>query len=192
VVLGDPGAAVRLAPEVTGRVDPGLRLPRVVERVGLDPHPIDATSEDGALTLLCFLWPDQDQRIARARAAIDTARDHPAELRQVQDTAQALGEVLEEPTAEGVGTVVQHSIVWQYIPTDMRWAVTGGIEAAGERASAGRPLAWIRYEPDEWNRLRAAVWLRTWPGGADRLVAHVDFHGRWLSTVAGPGRTGGL
>jgi hypothetical protein len=183
VVLGDPRSDVQLAPEVTGPVDHSIRLPTVVERIGLDPHPVDATSEGGALTLLGFLWPDQDERIARARAAIDTAGRHPAELRRVADTAAAIGDLLVDPTDEGVGTVVQHSIVWQYIPTDMRWAVTGRIEAAGERASATRPLAWVRYEPDEWNRLRAAVWLRTWPGGADRLVAHADFHGRWLSTV---------
>ncbi|MCZ7628597.1 MAG: DUF2332 family protein [Microthrixaceae bacterium] len=77
--------------------------------------------------------------------------------------------------------VVMHSIAWQYIPTDVRWRITEVIEAAGERATGAEPLAWVRYEPDEWDRRRAAVWLRTFPDGADGLVAHADYHGRWLS-----------
>lgn len=182
-VLGDPDGAVRLAPEVSGPIDPALRLPDVVERIGLDPHPIDATSPDGALTLLGFVWPDQGARLERVRAAIDTARRLPADLRAVDDTADAVGAVLDEAPDGALGTVVQHSIVWQYVPTEVRWGIAGRIERAGERATPERPVAWIRYEPDEWNRLRAAVWLRTWPGGADRLVAHVDFHGRWLTAV---------
>jgi len=83
--------------------------------------------------------------------------------------------------------VVLHSIVWQYLPTPERWAVTAALEAAGERATPSAPLAWVRFEPDEWDRRRAAVWLRTWtgegPSGQDRLVAHVDYHGRWISPL---------
>ena len=74
-----------------------------------------------------------------------------------------------------------HSIVWQYVPTEVRWRITEAIEAAGSAATDEEPLAWVRYEPDEWDRRRAAVRLRRWPDGGDRLVAHVDYHGRWLA-----------
>jgi hypothetical protein len=57
------------------------------------------------------------------------------------------------------------------------------ILAAG---SLERPLVWVRFEPDEWDRTRAAVWVRSWPDGGDRLVAHADFHGRWLAPVPSP------
>jgi hypothetical protein len=181
-VLGDPDGVVRLAPDVDGPVPPGLRLPVVEDRIGIDPHPIDPTTDDGRLTLLCFVWPDQMARLERVAAAIDVARDVPADLRATADTAGALAEVL----AERRPTIVQHSIVWQYVPTAVRWAVTAVIEQAGRAATDAAPLAWVRYEPDEWNRARAAVWLRTWPGGADRLVAHVDFHGRWLAPLPAP------
>ena len=63
----------------------------------------------------------------------------------------------------------------------MRWRITEVLERAGAAATAEDPLGWVRYEPDEWDRRRAAVWLRTWPHGGDRLVAHVDYHGRWLA-----------
>jgi hypothetical protein len=178
--LGTPGAPVVVQPEVRGDVPAGLRLPAVAARLGLDPHPVDPTTEDGRLTLMSYLWPDQPDRLARTGAAVDVARAAPAELRRVQDTAAALAEVL---AGRSGPVVVQHSIVWQYVPTAQRWGVTSTLEAAGREATADHPLAWVRYEPDEWDRRRAAVWLRRWPGGADRLVAHVDFHGRWIAPV---------
>ena len=178
-VLGDPASVVRLAPAVDGAVGDGPALPVVEDRIGIDPHPVDPTSEDGRLTLLSFVWPDQAERLERVAGAIAIAREVPADLRATSDTAAALAEVLDERRP----TVVQHSIVWQYVPTDMRWKVTEAIEAAGRVATAGAPLGWVRYEPDEWNRGRASVWLRTWPGGGDRLVAHADFHGRWIAPL---------
>ncbi len=192
--LGPPDSPVRLRPEVRGFADPGVDpdvgddarsagVPSqgaVVERIGLDPHPVDVTDSEGLATLLSFVWPDQPERIARVRAAASVAAEVPADLRAVVDTADALSEVLAAPAAP---TLVQHSIVWQYIPVDQRWRITETLEEAGRRATAAAPLAWLRYEPDEWGRTRAALWLRRWPGGGDRLLAHADFHGRWISPV---------
>lgn len=195
VVLGDPSSEVRLSPEVLSPLEPDLSTVStvsIVERVGIDPHPIDPTSDDGRLTLLSFVWPDQVERFERLTAAIEVARKVPAQLISTagRATAEVLSDVLagstEGPTNPGVATIVQHSIVWQYIPTDQRPAVTQVIEAAGEGATVDRPLVWVRFEPDEWDRRRAAVWARTWPGGGDRLVAHADFHGRWLAPVPAP------
>ena len=188
MVLGDAGSPVHVHPRITGDLGGlrhvGLSLPRVNGRVGIDPHPVDPTTRAGQLTLLSFLWPDQTERMERARAAIDIARREPAELIEATadgpgDTAARLASVL----SRGGATVVSHSIVWQYIPTDVRWRITEVMEEHGSAATTASPLAWIRYEPDNWDRRRAAVWLRVWPDGGDRLVAHVDYHGRWLAPV---------
>ena len=179
-VLGDPSSPVQVRPEVLGDVPAGLRLPEVLGRTGIDPFPVDATTDDGRLTLLSFVWPDQTERFDRIAAAIDVARTEPVELVTTTRTAEAVAAAL----AVDGPRVVLHSIVWQYLPTSERWAVTEALESAGERATAGSPLAWVRFEPDEWDRRRAAVWLRTWDGrtaaGQDRLVAQVDYHGRWV------------
>ncbi len=187
-VLGDPDSRVRLAPEMPTMARAGLSTVGVVERTGIDPHPIDPTSVEGRLTLLSFVWPDQVERFARLAAAIDLAREVPAELVATagRPTAEVLAEVLARPVGEGTATIVQHSIVWQYIPTDQRAAVTAAIESAGERATAGEPVVWVCFEPDVWDRGRVAVWVRRWPGGGDRLVAHADYHGRWLTPVPTP------
>jgi len=177
VMLGESGSPVRLAPEVRGEAGPDLRMPAVGERIGIDPHPVDPTSDEGRVTLLGFVWPDQSERFARIAAAIDLAAETPADLRRSADTAASLAEVLSRRTP----TIVQQSIMWQYVPTDMRWQITSAIEAAGARADTDAPLAWVRYEPDEWDRRRASIWLRTWPDGADRLVGHADYHGRWVA-----------
>ena len=183
-VVGDPSSAVQVRPELRGAVPAGLRLPDVLSRTGIDPFPVDATTEDGRLTLLSFVWPDQIERFDRIAAAIDVARAEPVELVTTTRTAEAVAAALQVDGPR----VVLHSIVWQYLPTPERWAVTEALESAGERATADSPLAWVRFEPDEWDRRRAAVWLRTWSGagssdgaaGQDRLVAQVDYHGRWV------------
>ncbi|UDY38013.1 DUF2332 domain-containing protein [Dermatobacter hominis] len=190
-VLGDPDGAVRLAPEVRTPLEPGVVTVPLVERTGIDIGPIDPTTEDGRLTLLSFVWPDQLERFERLAAAIDVARQVPAHVVQAdvdggRSTAHVLDGLLSRPAGPGVATIVQHSIVWQYIPTDQRPAVTSVIERAGRRATADAPLVWIRFEPDEWDRTRVAVWARRWPDGGDRLIAHGDFHGRWLAPVAAP------
>jgi hypothetical protein len=187
-VLGDPDGEVRLTPEVRAPLGSELVTVPLVERTGIDVGPIDPTTEDGRLTLLSFVWPDQTERFQRLAAAIDVARRVPARLLRANpsgegSTTQLLEEVLSAAAGPGVATVVQHSIVWQYVPTDQRPGLTAAIEAAGRRATDDAPLVWIRYEPDEWDRTRAAVWARRWPGGADRLVAHADYHGRWFTPV---------
>jgi hypothetical protein len=189
LALGRVESPVQLRPELRGHVGSlrheGLVMPQVGRRVGIDPHPVDPSTESGRLTLLCYVWPDQAVRLARVEAAIELARRVPAELIGVAtegspDTADALAAVLEAPAP----TVVQQSIMWQYVPVELRWRITEVMEERGSRATEEVPLGWIRFEPDEWDRRRAAVWLRRWPGGADRLVAHVDYHGRWLSPVS--------
>lgn len=202
-LLGDPGSTVRIAPELrTAAPHPLGQLLRITERIGIDPHPLDATTEQGRLQLLGFVWPDQLERIERCKSAIEIARHVPALLMQtaLMQSADSLGpggleqtatrpavalpdtaELLESLLADEQPTVIQQSIVWQYIPPELRWRITAVIEAAGGRATPEAPLAWVRFEPDEWDRRRAAVWLRTWPTGADCLVAHVDYHGRWIA-----------
>ena len=42
-----------------------------------------------------------------------------------------------------------------------------------------RPLAWLRMEPAE-NLKCAELRLTLFPGGNERLLAHADYHGRWV------------
>ena len=59
-------------------------------------------------------------------------------------------------------------------------ALSAAIKEAGERATAEAPVCWLRMEPAGEV---ADVRLRTWPGGADEVLATTGYHGppvTWL------------
>jgi hypothetical protein len=176
---GDPDSPVRV-PNVFGDVYPRLDVPtRIEERRGCDASPIDPGTDEGALTLQSYVWPDQVERFRRLTAAIDVARRVPAPV----DHANAADwiEVALACTVSGAATVVYHSIVWQYLSSSDRARFKRVMNAAGRAATPHRPLAWLRFEPA---RNIAEVRLQLWPGGKERLLARSGFHGKpvyWLA-----------
>jgi hypothetical protein len=147
----------------------------VVERSGCDPSPVDPRTEEGRLTLRSYVWPDQPERHTRLEAAIALARVVPARVDEAH-AGEWLERRLREP-AEGVTTVVFHSIVVQYLSGEDRHRVDETIRTAGEEARPSAPIARLAMEPggDE-----AAVWLTTWPGGRSRRLAYAGYHGSSL------------
>ena len=150
----------------------------VAERAGCDMQPLDPTSEDGRLTLLSYVWPDQVARIRNLRAAIEVAEQVPVEVERA-NAADWLERELTERNP-GLATVVYHSIVLQYLSEDDFERVGRAINMAGRAADAGAPLAWLRMEP---GGEQAQVRMTMWPEGKERLVATCSYHGaavRWL------------
>lgn len=170
---GPADSPVRLAVELDGAPAPALPIEvEVAERRGCDASPIDPSTPAGRLALLAYIWPDQRERIARMEAALRVAAELPIAVER--ESAAAWAErVLAEP-APGRATVIYHSIVSQYLSDSERATLFDGIRTAGERASAEAPLAWLRMEPADD---RANLELTLWPGGADRLLARVGYHG---------------
>jgi hypothetical protein len=137
-----------------------------------DAAPVDVTTEEGRRTLLAYVWADQRRRVERLQGALDVAAAHPVAVDRAPAAAWA-AERLAEP-AEGLATVVFHSVFAFYLPEDERAALLATIAAAGARAPADAPLAWLRLEgPGELAELR----LTTWPGGEERLLARAGYHG---------------
>jgi hypothetical protein len=60
--------------KVTGAVPLPEAVPRIVWRRGIDLNPIDLRPEDGAAWLEILVWPGQQERTQRLRAAIAIAR----------------------------------------------------------------------------------------------------------------------
>jgi hypothetical protein len=152
----------------------------VAERLACDISPIDATSDEGRLTMLSFLWPDQIERFERLSAALAIAAADPVQVAQA-DAGEFVSSLLELPAAslERCATVVFHSIVWQYMSTSTKDAIRTALRAAGERATVDRPVCWLRMEPA--NAAHADLRLTTWTGGStegvEELLAHVGYHG---------------
>src|SRR5262245_59532766 len=108
----------------------------------------------------------------RLRAALQIAAARPAEVER-SSAPEWVGRKLAEPVPERV-TVLFHSIVMQYLSDEERAGFEQAVAAAGERAGADAPLAWLRMEPaGGWTEVR----MTTWPGGEDRLLATAGYHG---------------
>jgi hypothetical protein len=164
-----------------GRLPPDGSL-RIVERNGYDIAPIDVTGVDGEMTVLSYVWPDQDARLDRLRGAIAVARAVPARLHR-NTAAEAVAGL---SPAEGALTVLWHSITWQYLSDDERAAVRAGIDALGAQADSSAPFAHLTLEPARdgpGTPIRFLVRARTWPGGELEVLGECHPHGppvNWL------------
>nr|WP_306239561.1 DUF2332 domain-containing protein [Ornithinimicrobium cryptoxanthini] len=167
-VLLDP-AWDRVPEDVAARV-------RIVERGGCDLSPIDATTEDGALSLLSCVWPDQSARLARLRSALLVARDEPVSL-----VAAGAGDYVESlELREGAHTVLWHSVMWQYLPHEEQQRVSARVQALGQAATEAMPFTHLAFEP---RRLepdgphRFVVTATSWPFGQERILGEAPPHG---------------
>jgi hypothetical protein len=149
--------------------------PSVRERRGIDIAPLDLTRPSDTMLLQSFVWADQRERLDRLDRAVTTLRAAPPTLEQ-GDVVERLPELLEE-RLPGALTVVFQSAVRGYLDAGDWRRMLGAMDEAGQRF----PLAFVstsRPAPDEhsfWG-----LWLRLWPGGEKRLLAHAGFHGQWL------------
>jgi hypothetical protein len=157
----------------------------VVHRAGCDAAPVDLRQASERVRLASYVWPDQHERLARLHTAGAAAAGWmQAEAVAVQAirAARFAAEQL-APRREGQMTVLMHSVVWQYLGAAEQAALQAQIEAAGARADARAPLAWLRMEPpipEAATELR----LTRWPGGQEQVLARVQSHvGRveWLA-----------
>jgi hypothetical protein len=162
----------RVVRGMDGKVGPLPSTIEIATREGCDAAPVDITTPAGRETLLAYVWPDQEARLTRLEAALALAADHPVAI----DTASApdwAAAKLAEPVPN-LATVVFHSVFFQYLTPEEQARLRETIAAAGDRASEEAPLAWLRLEgTGEMAELR----LTTWPGGEERLLANVGFHG---------------
>lgn len=176
---GDPASPVHLAGAFVEGAPPFDVRAEVVERRGCDLEPIDATTEDGRLTLTSFAWAEERWRVDLLRAACDVAARVPAQVDRMD--ACAWVEQHLHPV-EGAATVLVHSIFRMYLPDAAKARFDAAVSAAGARATPSAPLAWLRME---WDVDRVLVHLTTWPGGQTRLLAETDHRGRdvrWLAS----------
>lgn len=171
---GEADSPVRLRFQIKGEPSRSPEI-SVAERRGCDRLPLDPTSEDGRLTLLSFLWPDQKHRLERVKAALDLAAKVPVQVDRAE-AAEWIGAQLAK-RREGFVSVICHSIVMQYLDGRERQEFETRVREAGERADSAAPVAWLRMEPaGEW----ADVSLTVWPDGEDRVTARASYHGDFV------------
>jgi len=177
--IGDAASPLALAARWDG-APPDLEATlRVASRRGCDVAPLDVRDPAHRLRLESFVWPEQLDRLARLRAALEVAVRAPPAIDA--EPAGAWVETQLGERAPGAATVLFHSVVWWYIAEPERARITRAMESAGARATSAAPLAWLRMEGSRLEE--AELRLRLWPEGEDALLARVHWHGvdvRWL------------
>lgn len=175
-VWGDSKSTVAIRSAWDGADDVFATAATVAQRAGCDVAPIDVTDDTQVRRLESFVWADQVERFTQLRSAIALARAQPPPLVR-RPAGEWLAEQLAAP-ADGVATVVFHSIMWWYMPEEERDRVSHVIAAAGARATTRAPLAWLRLElmtsPD------ADLLVTHWPGGEEVRLGRADAHGRFV------------
>lgn len=127
-ILGDGDGPI-MDCATSGPVPLPTARPRVVWRAGIDLNPLDVNDEDAMAWLEALVWPEQDARRARLRAAIAIARAEPPHL--VRGDIVALLPDLVAAAPAGATVVVFHSAVLAYLPPAGRQAFIARASAPG-------------------------------------------------------------
>ena len=138
------------------------RAPEVAWRAGIDVNPLDLRDPDEVAWLETLVWPGQEDRAARLRAAIAAARRDPPPVRRGDLLADLPTLAAEAP--RGATLVVFHSAVLAYVAPEVRARFADAVRALG--------AAWISNEfpallPDVASKLHRAA-------PADRFLLAVD------------------
>jgi hypothetical protein len=167
----DGPSSVKLDCAITG--DPPLptAMPDIVWRAGLDLNPIDLTDPDAAAWLETLVWPEQTERLARIRAAMDIVRaERPRIVRG--DAVDALPALAAEAPRDATLVIMNSAAIVYLMPEprakyielvtgmDARWISSEGpgivpsaLAGVGDAqppekdefllALDGHPLAWV-------------------------------------------------
>jgi hypothetical protein len=163
VGLGDSPAVLRCA--VVGPAPLPGALPQVAWRAGLDLNPLDVRSEPDMQWLAALVWPEQVERAATLRAAIDVVRADPPCIvagNLLTDLSALAADAPPDTTL-----VVFHSAVLAYLGTDERIEFAAQVRALART----RPLCWLSNEAP---RVVAGTDVDT--GGRARFVLARDGH----------------
>ena len=135
--------------------------PEIVRRRGVDTHPIDVTTDEGARLLEAFVWPDQPERLERLREAIEIVRADPPELIR-GDYVDLLPELLADRRDDAT-TVVMSCVSTVYL-SDERYA---------ELRAKLRDVTWLSLEGPRHDHDYEGMRLEL---NGRVLAEHVDYH----------------
>lgn len=161
---------------------PAIEAPlQVRRRAACDQNPLDIADAQQRLQLRSYVWPDQPDRLARFDGAVELALKSPDRVERA-DAGEWIARKLSQRDPD-TPLVVYHSVFLQYPPRETQLAIRDAIEAAGARATAAAPLAWVRLEPEQLldgvkGSPRMAADMIVWPGGARRVFGYADGHVR--------------
>lgn len=179
VRLGPDASPVLICPEWRGEGAPPAAPVEIVAIRGCDRAPVNLTDPEAALRLKSYVWAENTARLERLDAVIALAGERAPALERA-DAADWVERILDLPQQAGVTRVLDHSIVWQYLPPATQERIEVAMARAGAAATSERPLAWVRLETNR-TTFRHELTVRYWPYGEQPvLLAEAQAHGAWV------------
>ncbi len=195
-----PGGQLEVNPSAFLRLECALRgtrqapvpaeAPTIASRIGLDRHPVDLAQRSEARWLVACQWPDQPERVHRARTAVAMAHgDHP---RVVQGDAVDDVAALVENVADFALPVVISTWVLAYLSPARQAEFLAVLDALGAdrdltllfaEQPALVPALPIPPRPDGVEDERPTVLVSIdWRDGERTVTRLADMHphGTWL------------
>jgi hypothetical protein len=182
----DDGNPLTLVCDDVTPVDRSRPLPEVLQRVGIDPNPLDLSNEDDRLWLKACLWPEQRRRHERFDAVVAASSTWPRATVLKGRVNERLGDALALCDRNALTVIFNTWVAFYFSSTERH-------EYFSELATRCREenVAWISIESslvsipgvelDEVAQHRAAsqiVWTR--PGSTSERWGWCHAHGRWL------------
>jgi hypothetical protein len=169
------------APVFTCRASTDTPLPErhveVAWRAGLDLRPLDLASDDEVAWLEALIWPGEEYRIPRLRAAVEIARADPPRV-VAGDLAEDLPALAAEAPRDAT-LVVFHTAVLMYVAPEAREAFARAVralEAVWIANESPELIPGVPREAVEARRLRDEF-LMTVDGAP---TAWADGHATWI------------
>lgn len=137
--LGDGGwlhpvegeSSVHLETATSGPVPVPAAMPEVAWRGGVDLEPLDVRRDEDVLWLETLVWPEQHERLARIRSAIEIVRREPPLLVRGDASAELSGLAAAAPA--GTTLVVVTSAMLVYLPYPERMRLVEAIRGLDAR-----------------------------------------------------------
>jgi hypothetical protein len=148
---------------------------RIIGREGCDLAPLDPRDPEARLTVLSYIWPDENARLERTLAALELAAAHPPRVAPRSAEEWLPGSLA--ASEAGQLTVVWQSVVRQYTDKDVWTATEAAFDRALRDAPGERPAVWLRMEPDDDHVAGFRLTLRSAPGAPESLLARCGDHG---------------
>jgi hypothetical protein len=179
--FGPPDAPLTLRTEWRSVASPPDldAIPPIRDRLGVDLHPVDATDPQQRRWLQALVWPEHRDRFAELAAALDAVAADPPTI--LQGDAIELLPRLE--LSDDIPLVVFHAMVRIHVPADRRDDFDAAIAGLSDRRRVFHVSLELPPRDSPHDRSAALLALRD-SEGADRDLARVEGHGRWIQPLA--------
>ncbi len=176
MVCGNAQSPVQLACTLRGERRPPLpeQMPEVALKVGVDLNAVDIRNDDEALWLRALVWPENRERAALLRQAMDVTRHHPPQLHSGDGVAMLPGILNTIP--QDTALCVFHTHVLNQFSPEARDRFATLLETHASTRDVYRLSA-------EWLcGAHPRLDLTAWQHGRmhQRHLANCQAHGQWL------------